>query len=77
MLNIFITLDRPICKLKTYFLAYFFLSFSFSTGLRFSVFVICSQVSDLISKIQAAYVETLEELSWMDTPSKEKAREKV
>lgn len=35
------------------------------------------QVSDLISKIQEAYVETLEELSWMDTPSKEKAREKV
>uniref|UniRef100_A0A672ZZA3 Membrane metallo-endopeptidase-like 1 n=1 Tax=Sphaeramia orbicularis TaxID=375764 RepID=A0A672ZZA3_9TELE len=34
-------------------------------------------VSDLISKIQKAYVETLEELSWMDTPSKEKAREKV
>lgn len=37
----------------------------------------CSQVSDLISKIQKAYVETLEELSWMDAPSKEKAREKV
>lgn len=36
-----------------------------------------SQVSDLISKIQTAYVETLEELSWMDDPSKEKAREKV
>lgn len=36
-----------------------------------------SQVSDLITKIQMAYVETLEELSWMDTPSKEKAREKV
>lgn len=36
-----------------------------------------SQVSDLISKIQTAYVETLEELSWMDAPSKEKAREKV
>ncbi|KAF3690008.1 Membrane metallo-endopeptidase-like 1 [Channa argus] len=34
-------------------------------------------VSDLISKIQKAYVETLEELSWMDTPSKEKAREKA
>ncbi|XP_061114029.1 membrane metallo-endopeptidase-like 1 [Conger conger] len=34
-------------------------------------------VSDLISKIQEAYVETLEELSWMDTPSKEKAKEKV
>lgn len=37
----------------------------------------CSQVSDLISKIQTAYVETLEELGWMDSPSKEKAREKV
>ncbi|KAG7280530.1 hypothetical protein CRUP_022060 [Coryphaenoides rupestris] len=34
-------------------------------------------VSDLISKIQEAYVETLEELSWMDVPSKQKAREKV
>ncbi|CAL8355461.1 membrane metallo-endopeptidase-like 1 [Gadus morhua] len=34
-------------------------------------------VSDLISKIQEAYVETLEELSWMDAPSKEKAREKA
>ncbi|XP_057702727.1 membrane metallo-endopeptidase-like 1 isoform X2 [Corythoichthys intestinalis] len=34
-------------------------------------------VSDLIGKIQTAYVETLEELSWMDTPSKEKAREKA
>lgn len=42
-------------------------------GLQFH----CSQVSDLISKIQQAYVETLEELSWMDAPSKEKAREKV
>uniref|UniRef100_A0A672FAX1 Membrane metallo-endopeptidase-like 1 n=1 Tax=Salarias fasciatus TaxID=181472 RepID=A0A672FAX1_SALFA len=34
-------------------------------------------VSDLISKIQTAFVETLEELSWMDAPSKEKAREKA
>ncbi|XP_036389931.1 membrane metallo-endopeptidase-like 1 [Megalops cyprinoides] len=34
-------------------------------------------VSDLISKIQEAYVETLEELSWMDAQSKEKAREKA
>uniref|UniRef100_A0A674BEZ8 Membrane metalloendopeptidase like 1 n=1 Tax=Salmo trutta TaxID=8032 RepID=A0A674BEZ8_SALTR len=34
-------------------------------------------VSDLISKIQEAYVETLEELSWMDDQSKEKAREKA
>ncbi|XP_061893541.1 membrane metallo-endopeptidase-like 1 isoform X2 [Entelurus aequoreus] len=34
-------------------------------------------VSDLIRKIQTAYVETLEELSWMDVPSKEKAREKA
>uniref|UniRef100_A0A8C6SUU6 Membrane metallo-endopeptidase-like 1 n=1 Tax=Neogobius melanostomus TaxID=47308 RepID=A0A8C6SUU6_9GOBI len=33
-------------------------------------------VSDLIVKIQQAYVETLEELSWMDVTSKEKAREK-
>uniref|UniRef100_A0A671W5Z9 Membrane metalloendopeptidase like 1 n=1 Tax=Sparus aurata TaxID=8175 RepID=A0A671W5Z9_SPAAU len=29
------------------------------------------------SKQMMAYVETLEELSWMDTPSKEKAREKA
>ncbi|KAM6980057.1 membrane metallo-endopeptidase-like 1 [Aplochiton taeniatus] len=34
-------------------------------------------VSDLIGKIQEAYVETLEELSWMDDQSKEKAREKA
>uniref|UniRef100_A0A8C6SZ59 Membrane metallo-endopeptidase-like 1 n=1 Tax=Neogobius melanostomus TaxID=47308 RepID=A0A8C6SZ59_9GOBI len=34
-------------------------------------------VSDLIVKIQQAYVETLEELSWMDVTSKEKAREKA
>uniref|UniRef100_A0A674EI62 Membrane metallo-endopeptidase-like 1 n=1 Tax=Salmo trutta TaxID=8032 RepID=A0A674EI62_SALTR len=34
-------------------------------------------VSDLISKIQEAYVETLEELNWMDDQSKEKAREKA
>uniref|UniRef100_A0A672P4C6 Membrane metallo-endopeptidase-like 1 n=1 Tax=Sinocyclocheilus grahami TaxID=75366 RepID=A0A672P4C6_SINGR len=34
-------------------------------------------VRDLIRKIQEAYVETLEELSWMDEQSKEKAREKV
>ncbi|XP_077430429.1 membrane metallo-endopeptidase-like 1 [Vanacampus margaritifer] len=34
-------------------------------------------VSDLIGKIQTAYVETLEELSWMDAPSKAKAREKA
>ena len=41
------------------------------------LYIIFSQVSDLIGKIQKAYVETLEELSWMDSPSKEKAREKV
>uniref|UniRef100_A0A1A8UHW5 Membrane metallo-endopeptidase-like 1 n=1 Tax=Nothobranchius furzeri TaxID=105023 RepID=A0A1A8UHW5_NOTFU len=34
-------------------------------------------VSDLIGKIQNAFVETLEELSWMDASSKEKAREKA
>uniref|UniRef100_A0A8C6PI95 Membrane metalloendopeptidase like 1 n=1 Tax=Nothobranchius furzeri TaxID=105023 RepID=A0A8C6PI95_NOTFU len=34
-------------------------------------------VSDLIGKIQKAFVETLEELSWMDASSKEKAREKA
>ncbi|XP_031423530.1 membrane metallo-endopeptidase-like 1 [Clupea harengus] len=34
-------------------------------------------VSDLIRMMQAAYMDTLEELNWMDTASKEKAREKV
>uniref|UniRef100_A0A8C1QGY0 Membrane metallo-endopeptidase-like 1 n=1 Tax=Cyprinus carpio TaxID=7962 RepID=A0A8C1QGY0_CYPCA len=34
-------------------------------------------VRELIRKIQEAYVETLEELSWMDEQSKEKAREKL
>ncbi|XP_076861735.1 membrane metallo-endopeptidase-like 1 [Brachyhypopomus gauderio] len=34
-------------------------------------------VGDLIKKIQEAYVETLEELNWMDEQSKEKAREKA
>ncbi|XP_018592050.2 membrane metallo-endopeptidase-like 1 isoform X3 [Scleropages formosus] len=34
-------------------------------------------MSDLIGKIQEAYVETLEELSWLDAESKEKAREKA
>ncbi|XP_067243853.1 membrane metallo-endopeptidase-like 1 [Chanodichthys erythropterus] len=34
-------------------------------------------VGELIKKIQEAYVETLEELSWMDEQSKEKAREKA
>lgn len=34
-------------------------------------------VSDLIRMMQAAYMNTLEELNWMDAASKEKAREKV
>uniref|UniRef100_A0AAR2K180 Membrane metallo-endopeptidase-like 1 n=1 Tax=Pygocentrus nattereri TaxID=42514 RepID=A0AAR2K180_PYGNA len=34
-------------------------------------------VGELIRKIQEAFVETLEELNWMDDQSKEKAREKV
>ncbi|XP_030623598.1 membrane metallo-endopeptidase-like 1 [Chanos chanos] len=34
-------------------------------------------VRDLISNIQEAFVEMLEELSWMDNQSKEKAREKA
>ncbi len=42
-----------------------------------AVCVIVVQVRELIRKIQEAYVETLEELSWMDEQSKEKAREKV
>lgn len=35
------------------------------------------QVRDLIEKIREAFVETLDELQWMDEASKEKAREKV
>ncbi|XP_036415110.1 membrane metallo-endopeptidase-like 1 [Colossoma macropomum] len=34
-------------------------------------------VGELIRKIQEAFVETLEELNWMDDQSKEKAREKA
>ncbi|MFT7804508.1 membrane metallo-endopeptidase-like 1 isoform X2 [Arapaima gigas] len=34
-------------------------------------------MSDLIGKIREAYVETLEEISWLDPESKEKAREKA
>ncbi|MBN3307722.1 MMEL1 protein, partial [Amia calva] len=34
-------------------------------------------MSELISKIQEAFVETLDELRWMDDQSKEKAREKA
>ncbi|KAL2090790.1 hypothetical protein ACEWY4_013053 [Coilia grayii] len=34
-------------------------------------------VSDLIRMMQAAYMDTLEELNWMDAASKEQAREKV
>ena len=50
---------------------------NYDSLLLYEIWLLCSQVSDLIGKIQQAYVETLEELSWMDTPSKEKAREKV
>uniref|UniRef100_A0A8B9J6V1 Membrane metallo-endopeptidase-like 1 n=1 Tax=Astyanax mexicanus TaxID=7994 RepID=A0A8B9J6V1_ASTMX len=35
------------------------------------------QVGELIRKIQEAFVETVEELNWMDDQSKEKAREKA
>lgn len=35
------------------------------------------QVRDLIEKIREVFVETLDELQWMDEASKEKAREKV
>lgn len=35
------------------------------------------QVRDLIEKIREVFVETLDELQWMDEGSKEKAREKV
>lgn len=47
------------------------LHFSHETGFLFF------QVGELIKKIQDSYVETLEELGWMDEESKEKAREKV
>lgn len=36
-----------------------------------------SQVRELINKVRAVFVETLEELGWMDEASKKKAREKV
>ncbi len=49
----------------------------FINGMKRAVCVIVVQVRELIRKIQEAYVETLEELSWMDEQSKEKAREKV
>lgn len=35
------------------------------------------QVRELIDKVRAVFVETLDELSWMDTASKKKAQEKV
>uniref|UniRef100_A0A2K5C286 Membrane metalloendopeptidase like 1 n=1 Tax=Aotus nancymaae TaxID=37293 RepID=A0A2K5C286_AOTNA len=36
-----------------------------------------SMVRELIGKVRAVFVETLDELSWMDEESKEKAREKA
>ena len=35
------------------------------------------QVGELIDKLRAVFVETLDELSWMDESSKKKAQEKV
>lgn len=35
------------------------------------------QVRDLIDKIREVFIETLDELQWMDEASKVKAREKV
>lgn len=35
------------------------------------------QVRELIDKVRAVFVESLDELSWMDTASKKKAQEKV
>lgn len=35
------------------------------------------QVRELIDKVRAVFVETLDELSWMDSASKKKAQEKV
>lgn len=37
----------------------------------------CPQVRELIGKVRAVFVETLDELSWMDESSRKKAREKV
>ncbi|KAG8434193.1 hypothetical protein GDO86_012533 [Hymenochirus boettgeri] len=34
-------------------------------------------ISDLINKVREAFIETLDELQWMDVTSKEKAREKA
>ncbi|KAM4704262.1 membrane metallo-endopeptidase-like 1 [Rhinophrynus dorsalis] len=34
-------------------------------------------ISDLINKVREAFIETLDDLQWMDSTSKEKAREKV
>lgn len=35
------------------------------------------QVRELIDKVRAVFVETLDELRWMDAESKKKAQEKV
>lgn len=35
------------------------------------------QVRELIDKVRAVFVETLDELGWMDEESKKKAQEKV
>ncbi|CAJ0929259.1 unnamed protein product [Ranitomeya imitator] len=35
------------------------------------------QISDLINKVREVFIETLDELQWMDGTSKEKARDKV
>lgn len=35
------------------------------------------QVRELIDKVRAVFVEALDELRWMDAPSKKKAQEKV
>ncbi|MBZ3882460.1 Membrane metallo-endopeptidase-like 1, partial [Sciurus carolinensis] len=38
---------------------------------------LCHQVKELINKLRAVFVETLDELKWMDEESKKKAREKA
>lgn len=38
---------------------------------------VSSQVRELIDKVRAVFVETLDELGWMDEASKKKAQEKV
>ena len=46
-------------------------------GWSAELWAVLPQVRELVDKVQAAFVETLDELSWMDKATKQKAREKV